>query len=617
MKRVRFVPTGACVLATCVASLLGTSAIAADLRGPDEPYSYKDGPAIAGGANWAGFYAGGHIGGRWGNGGQSVSVSGGDGGTGGGGGGDNNWVGTDTTKTSLINGADGIDGGLGGNTTANLTGVSNPGRRLGGNGGAGGQGGEVSGEGDDGNGVIGGLHLGYNWQRRNIVFGVEGDVSFDGALDNYLASLRGRIGVARENALFYITGGLAIRDSGGADAIGLATGGGAGGDGAQNDDGIDDRPAEATHPTDFGGLGGKGASGSSASASGFSGKDKGSDTGFVVGAGAEYMLSSNVSVGLEGLYYSFDEEKDISVLRARLTYHLNGVAHESFKDSYLSASIANWSGFYVGGNAGAGFGSGKRIDSVKTANGAAGTNGGRGATGHVNNPSCSKLNQPCPLPQADGIDDPGGAGGGGGGGAAALVSLTDDSGALGGIHAGYNWQRGATVFGIEGDANLADENFREYLASVRVRVGRTIDQVLVYGTAGVAFARSAEGVASVSLNSSGSHDGTDGKVGRDENDQAYNPNAGAGGAGGSGDTASVTKSGEGEDKVGFVVGGGFEVKLWDRTSFGVEGLYYGFDGSDGSSTSTSYDAGDDLSSAVVRGRLTFHLDGDAETDSLK
>ena len=613
MKRVRFVPVGTSVLATCVASLLGTSAIAADLRGPDEPYSYKDGPAIAGGANWAGFYAGGHIGGRWGNGGQGVSVSGGDGGGGGGGGGDNNVKGTPTPAQILSrNGANavGSSGGAGGNAGN----FAAPDKRIGGRGGNGGAGGEVTGEGGDDDGIIGGLHLGYNWQRGNIVFGVEGDVSFDGGLDNYLGSLRGRVGLARDDAFFYITGGLAIRDSSGADAVGLATGGGGGGGGGKNDDGERDGDGEANHAQTRGGMGGVGAAGGAASAAGFSNDDGGTDTGAVVGAGVEYMISSNVSAGFEGLWYSFGDDADMTVLRARLTLHLDRSPHESFKDGYLSASVANWSGFYAGANAGVGFGSGKRVESVKTANGAPGTAGQGGSKRGIIIGNGSK-------PATDGLDDTGGGGGGGGGGAAALISLEDNAGALAGVHLGYNWQNGARVFGIEGDANWADESFRDYLASIRLRLGHSFERVLVYGTAGVAFARSAEGVASVSL-SSGGNGGT-GDSGRFENDSAYQSHGGDGGGGGAGGTegsagvASVTKDGGGEDKVGFVVGGGFEVKLWDRTSFGVEGLYYGFDGSDASFTSTSYDAGDDLSSAVVRGRLTFHLDGDAENDSLK
>ena len=609
MKRVRCVPVGTSVLATCVASLLGTSAIAADLRGPDEPYSYKDGPAIAGGANWAGFYVGGRIGGRWGNGdSQGVSVSGGDGGGGGGGGGDNNVRGT----PDLIDGAAGAGGNAGGlgGAGGNSIPLGALAKRIGGDGGNGGAGGQVTSDGDDDDSIIGGLHMGYNWQRGSIVFGIEGDASFNGGLDNYLASLRGRVGIARDDAFFYITGGLAIRDSGGADAYGLASNGGSGGTGGKNDDGIDDS-GEVGHAETFGGIGGGGGAGGTPTAAGFSKSDGGSDTGVVVGAGVEYMISSNVSAGFEGLWYSFDDDQDMTVLRARLTLHLDRAPHDSFKDGYLSASIANWSGFYVGGNAGVGFGNGKRVKSVKTANGHAGSAGEAGAA--------SGSRGPGGVPKADGTDDPGGAGGGGGGGAAALVSLEDDAGALAGIHLGYNWQSGSRVFGLEGDANWADSSFRDYLASVRIRLGHSFDRVLVYGTAGVAFSRSGGGVASVSLSDGGGNGlaQLNGENGQFENDTVSPLGGGSGGAGGVAGVASVTESGGGEDKVGFVVGGGFEVKLWDRTSFGVEGLYYGFDGSDASLTSTSYDAGDDLSSAVVRGRLTFHLDGGAETDSLK
>ncbi len=465
----------------------------------------------------------------------------------------------------------------------------------------------LTGRSGDDDSIIGGLHLGYNWQHGNIVFGVEGDASFDGGLDNYLASLRGRVGVARDDLFLYITGGLAIRDSDGNDAIGLSSNGGSGGDGAVNDDGRDDS-GEVGHPAHYGGLGGEGASGGSGSASGFGKSDGGTETGAVFGAGVEYMLSSNVSAGLEGLYYSFEDE-DLTVLRARLTLHLDRAPHESFKDGYLSEAVANWSGFYAGLNAGAGFGSGKRTDSIKTANGGNGQGGGNGAQGN------SVGSKPKNAPPSDGVDDPGGAGGGGGGGSAALISLGDNAGAVAGVHLGYNWQDGARVFGIEGDANWADEDFRDYLASIRLRLGHSFDRVLVYGTAGVAFAKSAGDVASVSLSSGGA--GGDGRPGQYENDQHYTGPGGpggTGGAGGSGGVASVTKDG-GEDKIGYVVGGGFELKLTERTSFGLEGLYYGFDGSDASSSGSSYEDGDDLSSAVVRGRLTFHLDG--ETEALK
>jgi outer membrane immunogenic protein len=66
---------------------------------------------------------------------------------------------------------------------------------------------------------------------------------------------------------------------------------------------------------------------------GFEDEDSGDDddlTGWVAGLGVEHKLRQNVSVGLEGLYYSFDEDDnggddedfDFWTVRARLTYHL-------------------------------------------------------------------------------------------------------------------------------------------------------------------------------------------------------------------------------------------------------------------------------------------------------
>ncbi|NJM35472.1 MAG: hypothetical protein HC850_13060, partial [Rhodomicrobium sp.] len=210
------------------------------------------------------------------------------------------------------------------------------------------------------------------------------------------------------------------------------------------------------------------------------------------------------------------------------------------------------------------------------------------------------------------FDDGGGGGGGGGGGAAALISFDNNSSVLGGIHLGYNWQDGARVFGIEGDANLADEDFRDYLATLRFRLGHSFDNVLVYGTAGVAFAGRGGSLQSVSLNPATA--GGNGEAGGFENNTPApgGPGDGAGGAGDNEGTVSTTFGG-GEDKVGFVVGGGFEVKLWDKTSLGVEGLYYGFDGDGESATATTFTASDDLSTAVVRARMTFQLSDDQQS----
>ena len=89
----------------------------------------------------------------------------------------------------------------------------------------------------DGNGVVGGLHAGYNFQTGPLVFGVEGDVEGSGAGGGFTlpaavaagcmgaaagngtdfdsrwqASLRGRLGYAFGPTLLYVTGGAAFAD---------------------------------------------------------------------------------------------------------------------------------------------------------------------------------------------------------------------------------------------------------------------------------------------------------------------------------------------------------------------------------------------------------------------
>jgi outer membrane immunogenic protein len=75
-------------------------------------------------------------------------------------------------------------------------------------------------------GFVGGGHVGYNWQVGQFVFGLEGDIEgadinggyrlanlngTDFRLDTQ-ASIRGRLGVAFNNSLLYVTGGAAWAD---------------------------------------------------------------------------------------------------------------------------------------------------------------------------------------------------------------------------------------------------------------------------------------------------------------------------------------------------------------------------------------------------------------------
>jgi opacity protein-like surface antigen len=160
----------------------------------------------------------------------------------------------------------------------------------------------------------GGIHLGYNWQRpgSTVVWGIEGDLSFSDNVD-YLASIRARLGVASDNALLYLTAGVAFIEF-------------------DNDFRLDwDKSIYKDYV--------------------FAKKKNGSDseTGWVIGGGAEFKLTQKVSFGVEGLYYSFDADgtrydiydryggEDIFVgtykgdddfdfwqIRARLAFHTGG-----------------------------------------------------------------------------------------------------------------------------------------------------------------------------------------------------------------------------------------------------------------------------------------------------
>ena len=72
---------------------------------------------------------------------------------------------------------------------------------------------------------------------------------------------------------------------------------------------------------------------------------------------------------------------------------------------------------------------------------------------------------------------------------------TKPSGFVGGAQAGYNWQSGYWVFGIEGDiqGTGASDTFapwkfsNPWFGTVRGRMGYALNNILVYGTGGLAF----------------------------------------------------------------------------------------------------------------------------------
>ena len=112
-------------------------------------------------------------------------------------------------------------------------------------------------------GWLGGVQAGYNYNLGGVVLGVEADIAYAGIDEgddadhfdpedgiNWLGTVRGRVGFALDSLLLYGTGGIAF--------AGIET---------------------------FG--------------------DSQTLTGWVVGAGAEYMVSDNLSLKAEYLYHDF------------------------------------------------------------------------------------------------------------------------------------------------------------------------------------------------------------------------------------------------------------------------------------------------------------------------
>jgi outer membrane immunogenic protein len=149
--------------------------------------------------------------------------------------------------------------------------------------------------------VIGG-QIGVNWQWNMFVLGVEGDASWSGINDeddfdpadgdvetigyDWLASVRGRLGLGWDRFLVYGTGGVGFADF--------------------DDDGIDPDG------------------------------DDDVDIGWVAGGGAEFLVTDNVSVGAEYLHYEFDETFDddalgdafdtsVDVIRGRVNVKFNSL----------------------------------------------------------------------------------------------------------------------------------------------------------------------------------------------------------------------------------------------------------------------------------------------------
>jgi len=151
------------------------------------------------------------------------------------------------------------------------------------------------------------------------------------------------------------------------------------------------------------------------------------------------------------------------------------------------------------------------------------------------------------------------------------LKYSNDTELVGGVQAGYNWQIGSWVVGVEGDVDFSESV--NYLASARGRLGWTAGDWLFFGTGGVAFIDTDNGFSVVSTNN------------------------------GSGNFTS------GSSDTGYVVGGGIDYKIAPNISLGAEALYYGF----GSETSQlrlndeAFIVEEDRDFTAVRARLNYHF----------
>jgi opacity protein-like surface antigen len=145
----------------------------------------------------------------------------------------------------------------------------------------------------------------------------------------------------------------------------------------------------------------------------------------------------------------------------------------------------------------------------------------------------------------------------------ALTGSGSDTQFTGGLLAGYNWQSGDRVWGIEADiSGLSDW---DYIGSIRARYGLIYGNWLYYGTIGVGFIDSGGSISAPGF--------------------SYN----------------------GYSNAGLAVGGGAETKINSRLAAGVEGIFYWFPDDTQNVLGTSIKTNVDVIS--IRARLTYQLDG--------
>ena len=153
----------------------------------------------------------------------------------------------------------------------------------------------------------------------------------------------------------------------------------------------------------------------------------------------------------------------------------------------------------------------------------------------------------------------------------------DVSGGGLGLHAGYNAQFGNWVVGLEADGTWSNASGSRAFAdpatvdarahwtnSLRLRAGYAFNNVLLYATGGAALGNFEMGVTAPSI------------------------------------TSSISQT-----SLGYVVGGGVEMKFAENWSGRIEALHYGFNGKSFDFATGTVPV--DLSVTTVRAGLTYHF----------
>jgi outer membrane immunogenic protein len=337
-------------------------------------------------------------------------------------------------------------------------------------------------------GVVGGAQFGYNWQGgRNWLVGFEADIQGASQVDrtcsltcvaqpgandstltvehkiDYFGTVRARLGAVNDNVLFYATGGAAYGGLSETARVSLASGGAA------------VQVTNRTTETRF---------------------------GWTAGAGIEGAIGGNWTAKVEYLYLNLGDAKINTVdfifpgaagtatltttssirdhiVRAGVNYRfgdsppLSAYASANVRDAYAGpAPVYNWTGVYLGGNAGYGAG----VD---------------------------RLTQ---TPNQGIVSTEG--------------STITPKGFAGGVQLGYNWQGGRNwLVGFEADIQGTNQdhtacsallcftqtpppgndaitmrNQIDWFGTVRGRIGAVNNNILFYATGGAAFGRIKETV---------------------------------------------------------------------------------------------------------------------------